>query len=91
MKKYGIRKLLFAILTGIFVLQVSVYADVEKLNISQIIQQGNDVYLYVSALDNTGRPSGEALNADQLSVKIDEAKALPIQDAWGYLILSLHS
>ena len=25
---------------------------------------GNEVYLYVSALDNTGRPSGEALNAD---------------------------
>ena len=89
MKKYGIRKFLFAILIGIFALQVSVYADVEKLNISQIIQQGNDVYLYVSALDNTGRPSGEALNADQLSVKIDEAKALSIQDAAVYQNLGL--
>lgn len=81
MRKYDIKKFLLIILTGIFLLQVNVYADVEKLNISQIIQQGNDVYLYVSALDNTGRPSGETLNAGQLSVKIDEGKAIAAMDA----------
>ena len=84
MKKHGIRNFLFAVLIGIFVFQVSVYADVEKLNISQIIQQGNDVYLYVSALDNAGRPSGDTLDTEQLSVKIDEEKAVPAMDAASY-------
>lgn len=87
MKKYGIKKFLLAVLIGIFVLQVNVSADVEKLNISQIIQQGNDVYLYVSALDNTGRPSGDVLSAEQLSVKIDEEKAVLAQDAATYQTL----
>lgn len=84
MKKHGIKKFLLAVLIGIFALQVSVYADVEKLNISQIVQKGNDVYLYVSALDNTGRLSGDGLNAEQLSIRIDEGKAVAAQDAVPY-------
>ena len=63
---------MLAVICSILLLQTSVFADVDKLNINQIIQKGNDVYLYVNALDNSGYASGDALNADQLSVNINE-------------------
>ena len=72
---------MLAVICGILLLQTSVFADVDKLNINQIIQKGNDVYLYVNALDNSGYASGDALNADQLSVNINEGKGLRVLDS----------
>lgn len=72
---------MLAVICGVLLLKTSVFADVDKLNISQIIQKGNDVYLYVNALDNSGYVSGDTLNADQLSVNINEGKALRVLDS----------
>lgn len=72
---------MLAVICSILLLQTSVFADVDKLNINQIIQKGNDVYLYVNALDNSGYASGDALNADQLSVNINEGKGLRVLDS----------
>ena len=65
-------------------LQVNVFADVDVLNISQIVQWGNDVYLYVSALDSTGRATEDVLSAEQLSVNMNEEQAIPVIDSQTY-------
>ena len=64
MRKWGLKKYLLTVLFGVFLLQIKVFADVDVLNISQIIQQGNDVYLYVNALDSEGRAMEESLSAE---------------------------
>ncbi len=81
MKRIRLKKIMLAVICSILLLQTSVFADVDKLNINQIIQKGNDVYLYVNALDNSGYASGDALNADQLSVNINEGKGLRVLDS----------
>lgn len=81
MKRNRLKRIMLAVICGILLLQTSVFADVDKLNINQIIQKGNDVYLYVNALDNSGHASGDTLNADQLSVNINEGKGLRVLDS----------
>lgn len=81
MRKQHIKKYLLAVILGIFMFQIPVSADVDKLSISQIIQEGNDVYLYVSPLDNMGKPAPDSLMAEQLAVNINEGQAIPVQDA----------
>ena len=81
LKRNRLKRIMLAVICGILLLQTSVFADVDKLNINQIIQKGNDVYLYVNALDNSGHASGDTLNADQLSVNINEGKGLRVLDS----------
>ena len=81
MKKKFLKKSLVGILSGTMLFQMTAFADVDKLNISQMIQAGNDVYLYVNTLDDAGRSTGDTMNADQLSVTIDKNETLPVQDA----------
>ena len=81
MKKKFLKKSLVGILSGTMLFQMTAFADVDKLNISQMIQAGNDVYLYVNTLDDAGRSTGDTMSADQLSVTIDKNETLPVQDA----------
>lgn len=81
MRIHHFKRKILAILLGVLIFQVTVSADVDKLSISQIVQKGNDVYLYVSALDNAGKPTAEPISAEQFSVSIDKGQALPVQDA----------
>lgn len=57
------------------------FAGVDKLNISQILQNGKDIYLYVNAQDNTGTPVADSLSAEQFSVNIDKKETLKVQDS----------
>lgn len=72
---------LAAVLLGILCFHSMVFASVDKLNISQIVQKGNDVYLYVNALDSAGKPAPDSVSAEQLSVNIDKGESLPVQEA----------
>lgn len=81
MRKHRFRVAIPAVLMGILLFYSLVSASVEKLNISQIVQKGNDVYLYVSALDSAGRPSGDAVSPEQLSVVIDKGEPIPVSEA----------
>ena len=81
MKKRGIKEYLFVILIGVFLYSTCVFADIDKISISQIIQHGNDVYLYVNGTDTIGKPTDDALNAEQFSVNIDESQAFPVLDS----------
>lgn len=81
MKKNAWKKGLTGILAGLALCQITALADVDKLNISQMIQNGNDVYLYVNAQDDTGRAAGEAMEAGALSVSIDKSESLAVDDA----------
>lgn len=89
MRKWGLKKYLLTVLFGVFLLQIKVFADVDVLNISQIIQQGNDVYLYVNALDSEGRAMEESLSAEQLSVNMDEEQAISVLDSQNYQSLGM--
>lgn len=64
-----------------FLFPISVSAAVDKLNISQIIQQGNDVYLYVNMLDDAGKPAADMVTPDQISCMVNKGKALPVMEA----------
>lgn len=80
MKIHCFKAVLLIFLFGILIFQITASAEVDKLSISQIVQKGNDVYLYVSAMDNSGRPSGDSFSAGQFSVNINKKEALPVQD-----------
>lgn len=69
------------ILAGLMLLQMTVFADVDKLNISQIIQNGNDVYLYVNTLDSTGKSTDDNMEAAQISVTVDKNETFQVTDA----------
>ena len=86
-KNYFVKSLL-AVVLGILLLQTVVMADVDSLNISQIIQNGNDVYVYVNALDSAGNVSADAVTAEQFSVSIDKGQAMPVQDASSFQSLN---
>ncbi|MDO5136555.1 MAG: VWA domain-containing protein [Eubacteriales bacterium] len=81
MEKRNFRKSMLAILLGVLLYHTAVLAEVDKLNISQILQKGNDVYLYVNSLDAAERPAEDVLLAEQLSVNIDGGEAVPVQEA----------
>lgn len=68
-------------LAGVMLFQMTVLADVDKLNISQMIQNGKDVYLYVNTLDNTGKSTDDTMDAAQISVTIDKSETLQVTDA----------
>lgn len=87
MKKGFWKKSLIGVVSGTMLFQLTAAADVDKLNISQIIQEGNDVYLYVSALDEAEKNAKEAMSAEQFSVTIDRGAALPVQDVAVYQTL----
>ncbi len=82
MKRF--KKYLFGMIIGIFLLQVSVFADVDKLNISQILQEGKDVYLYVNALNSEELPVSDTLTVEQLHVELinqDNSTILNVDEA----------
>ena len=81
MKKNVWKKGLTGILASLVLCQMTASADVDKLNISQMIQNGNDVYLYVNAQDDTGKAVGETMDAGSLSVSIDKKESLAVEDA----------
>lgn len=80
-KTAAVLLLLAAVLTGMAGFKITADASVDKLNISQIIQKGNDVYLYVNALDSAGAPAQDAIAAEQFSVNIDKKETFAVQDA----------
>lgn len=88
MRGHRLRIGLLTILVGILFFQITVSASVDKLSISQIVQNGNDVYLYVSTLDNAGRPAAETVSAEQFSVNIDKGQSLPVLDTAVYQSLN---
>lgn len=81
MGKYRWKTGLLAFLFVLIGFHSTALADVEKLTISQIVQKGNDVYLYVNALNNEGKPEAASITPDQFSVTIDQSGALPVQEA----------
>lgn len=81
MKMKHKKKMILMIVLGVLLLQATVFADVDKLSISQIIQQGNDVYLYVSAQSDAGKPVEDVLTADQLSVSLNKNQTIPVQES----------
>lgn len=83
-----IRKSVLAVVTGILLLQTTVFADVDTLGISQIIQKGNDVYLYVNTLDSAGNPAVDGVSTEQFSVSINKGASIPVQDAAVYQTLN---
>lgn len=88
MRKHYFVKSLLAVVLGILLLQTVVMADVDSLNISQIIQNGNDVYVYVNALDSAGNVAADAVTAEQFSVSIDKGQAMPVQEASSFQSLN---
>lgn len=77
MRKYCWRKVVLPMaLFCIFVFHTEVLAEVDKLSINQMIQNGNNVFLYVSVLDDEGRPVTETLPAERFSVLIDKDEML---------------
>lgn len=83
MKRHDWKKCLLAILAGILFCQVTVFADVDVMNISQVVQRGNDVYVYVNALEENGKPTSDMLAAEQFSVNLAN-NSLPVQEASVY-------
>lgn len=81
MKKQNFKAGLLIVFIGLLIFHMTASAEVYKLNISQIMQDGNDVYLYLSALDSAGLPSQDLLSADQFAVNIDNGQSLPVLDA----------
>ena len=75
MKKHWIGKLFLALVL-IFGMSTFVSAEVDKLNINQMVQDGNDVYVYVSAMQNNGRPVSDALSPDGFSVKMEGGETM---------------
>lgn len=81
MKRAVWKKGILLILLGMLLFPVTIFADVERLNVSQILQSGNDVYLYVNALDAAGKPAADTLTAEQLTVSLNKKETLPVLDA----------
>lgn len=89
MKMNNFKKSLLAVLMGMLLAHsIIASAAVEKLSISQIVQKGNDVYLYVSMLDGSSKPSGDAASAEQFSVNIDKKQDLSVKDAAAFSSLN---
>ena len=55
MKTHHLKTGLLMTVIGMLLFHGLVFANVDRLSISQIIQEGNDVYLYVGALDSRSR------------------------------------
>ena len=60
---------------------VTARAAAEKLNISQIVQKGEDVYIYTGAVDTKGVPGTAAFDEDKFEVKANSESAGQVLDA----------
>lgn len=74
-------RILVAVFAALLMVQATAVAEVSRLWINQIVQHGNNVYLYVSALSNSKRLSNDNLNAEQFSVSPGTSVALRVEEA----------
>lgn len=81
MKTQRIWKCLLILVMALLVFPAVASADASKLRISQIVQKGNDVDLYVSLLDGSDHPLTDSVSADQFTVTIGEGEAIPVASA----------
>lgn len=88
MKAHRFKNMLLTAVIGVIAIQTTAFAEVEKLSISQIAQKGNDVYLYISMLDEENKPASESFSAEQFEVSIDKGEALQVQEATAFQSLN---
>lgn len=67
-------------LAAMLLAQAVALAEVDKLAISQIVQQGNYVMLYASVQQGDGTPIDEALDVNQFSIQTDKNYSASIYD-----------
>lgn len=80
MRANRFKSVFIATLLGLLFFRTVALADVDRLNISQIVQKGNDVYLYVSAFDDVGVPVTDSFSPEQFSVSVNKGTPMPVQE-----------
>jgi len=80
-QKNRILQVVLVLLSIWMIAGISVFAKVEKLNINQMAQEGNNVYIYTDVLDMQGNViSASSLSAKEFAIELDGRSTLEVKD-----------